>query len=221
MPRSTSNHLITTANSQSPISEEYRMLRTNIQFSSLDDQMQVIMIVSAEAGEGRTTTIGNLAVTYAQEGKRVLLIDTDLRRPSLHDLFHLRNVDGLTNVLANKQTWSEVIKDTDVEHLQLMTAGPIPPNPSDMLGSRRLRDLIAELREVYDVILVDSPPLLAATDGFILSSVCDGVVLVVNAGKAKKENVKKAKASLEKVKARILGVVLNNATRYDAYTASL
>jgi capsular exopolysaccharide synthesis family protein len=198
------------ANPKSTSSEAYRKLRTNIQFSSIDSQIQTIMIASALSGEGKTTTIGNLAVTYAQEGKKVLLMDTDLRKPAVHRMFNVPNHVGLTSVLSSQYKVTEVLRETGVEGLHVLSSGPIPPNPSEMIGSRKMTALLEDLKEEYDVILFDTPPVLAVTDALIISSLCDGVILVVSAGKAKKDLVKKAKAHLEHVNARILGAVLNN-----------
>ncbi|GMK41176.1 protein-tyrosine kinase [Paenibacillus sp. CCS19] len=212
--QSSENHLVTQVNPKSPISESYRVLRTNIQFSAIDDHsVQVLMVASAKSGEGKTTTVSNLAVTYAQEGKKVLLIDGDLRKPSLHQLFQQTNRVGLTSLLCGQQLLQEVIRDTNVDNLSLITSGPIPPNPSEILGSQRMVALLAELRETYDVILFDTPPVLAVTDSAIISSYCDGVILVVHAGKVKKGLVAKAKSNLDHVKAKLLGVVLNNNSR--------
>ncbi|MFE6075303.1 CpsD/CapB family tyrosine-protein kinase [Paenibacillus sp. NPDC057886] len=212
MPRLTNDKgsLVTMANPKSTSSEAYRKLRTNIQFSSIDSQIQTIMIASALSGEGKTTTIGNLAVTYAQEGKKVLLMDTDLRKPAVHRMFNVPNHVGLTSVLSSQYKVTEVLRETGVEGLHVLSSGPIPPNPSEMIGSRKMTALLQDLKEEYDVILFDTPPVLAVTDALIISSLCDGVILVVSAGKAKKDLVKKAKAHLEHVNARILGAVLNN-----------
>ncbi|MGQ8870914.1 CpsD/CapB family tyrosine-protein kinase [Paenibacillus sp. TSA_86.1] len=207
---SENNSLVTYFNSKSHISEGYRKLRTNIQFSSIDNHIHKIMIASAESGEGKTTTISNLAVTYAQEGKKVLLIDADLRNPSLHRVFSVPNHVGLSSVLSNQYAMEEVLRDSYIDNLQLFTSGPIPPNPSEMIGSNRMKSLMERLENQYDVIMFDTPPVLSVTDALIVSSLCDGVLLVVNAGKVKKELVKKTKAHLEHVNARILGVILNN-----------
>lgn len=202
--------LVTMANPRSTSSEAYRKLRTNIQFSSIDSQIQTIMIASASSGEGKTTTVGNLAVTYAQEGKKVLVMDTDLRKPAVHLMFNVPNHVGLTSVLSSQYKVTEVLRETGVEGLHVLSSGPIPPNPSEMIGSRKMTALLEGLKEEYDVILFDTPPVLTVTDALIISSLCDGVILVVNAGKVKKDLVKKAKAHLEHVNARILGAVLNN-----------
>ncbi|WP_342554635.1 CpsD/CapB family tyrosine-protein kinase [Paenibacillus sp. FSL R7-0652] len=203
-------NLVTVANPKSVSSEAYRKLRTNIQFSSIDSQIRTIMIASAVSGEGKTTTIGNLAVAYAQEGKKVLLMDTDLRKPALHRMFNVPNHIGLTSVLSSQYQVTEVLRETVVEGLHVLTSGPIPPNPSEMIGSRKMLALLEDLKEEYDVILFDTPPVLTVTDALIISSLCDGVILVVSAGKVKKDLVKKAKGYLEHVNARILGAALNN-----------
>lgn len=212
MPRQTNDKgsLITMANPQSNSSEAYRKLRTNIQFSSIDSQIRTIMIASAVSGEGKTTTIGNLAVAYAQEGKKVLLMDTDLRKPAIHRMFNVPNHIGLTSVLSSQYKVTEVLRETGVEGLHVLTSGPVPPNPSEMIGSRKMHALLEDLKEEYDVILFDTPPVLAVSDALIISSLADGVILVVSAGKVKKDLVKKAKAHLEHVNARILGAALNN-----------
>ncbi|PQP82925.1 capsular biosynthesis protein [Paenibacillus sp. PCH8] len=204
------NSLVTYFNSKSQISEGYRKLRTNIQFSSIDSHIKKIMVASAESGEGKTTTISNLAVTYAQEGKKVLLIDADLRNPSLHKVFSVPNHIGLSSVMSNQYSVHEVLRESYIDNLQLFTSGPIPPNPSEMIGSNRMKKMIEELEDQYDVIMFDTPPVLAVTDALIVSSLCDGVLLVVNSGKVKKELVRKTKAALEHVNARILGAILNN-----------
>ncbi|MBJ6360267.1 CpsD/CapB family tyrosine-protein kinase [Paenibacillus sp. GCM10012307] len=203
-------NLVTLTNPKSPISEAYRTLRTNIQYSAIDTPIQVVMVVSTQMDEGKTTTITNLAIAYAQEGKRVLLIDADMRKPSIHHVFSLTNRVGLSSILSNQFNVQDVISDTTVDNLSIISAGPIPPNPSEMLGSQKLKVLVAEMREYFDMILFDTPPIMAVTDSLILSALCDGVVLVVQAGKVKKDLVKKTKASLQHVNAPILGTVLNN-----------
>ncbi|WP_438351891.1 CpsD/CapB family tyrosine-protein kinase [Paenibacillus sp. FA6] len=212
MPRSIHEkyNLVTSIDPKSPVSEAYRTLRTNILYSAIDEQIRTIMVASAQAGEGKTTTVSNLAVAYAQEGKRVLLIDADFRKPSLHKVFTISNHLGLTSVLSNQTSIQDVVKDTFVENLDVITSGPIPPNPSEMLGSLKMKTILEQMKEQYDVILFDTPPVLAVTDALIVSSLCDGIILVVNSSKVKKELVKKAKANLEHVHSRFLGVVLNN-----------
>ena len=221
MPRSTNNSsLITYYDSKSPISEAYRTLRTNIQFSSFDEPIRVVMVASANPGEGKSTTASNLAVTYAQEGKRVLLIDGDMRKPSVYQVFSVSNRVGLSTVVSGQCRWQDAIQETMIDSLSVLPSGPIPPNPSELLSSQSMKNTLEELKAAYDIIIFDTPPVLAVTDSLIISSLCQGVLLVVQAGKVKSDMVRKAKANLEHVHARILGVVLNNmkSKKGDKYT---
>ncbi|SEN61083.1 CpsD/CapB family tyrosine-protein kinase [Paenibacillus sp. OV219] len=202
--------LISLVEPKSPISEAYRSLRTNIDFSSVDDKVQVIMVTSASPGEGKSTTIANLAVVYAQADRSVVLIDADMRRPTSHHTFRLSNRHGLSSVLSRQCEVEEAVQATDIPNLSIMTSGPVPPNPAEMLASKRMSLLIEQLREQFDVILVDTPPTLAVTDAQIVSTKCDGSLLVLESGKVKRDMVVKAKQQLTQVNARILGVVLNN-----------
>ncbi|MFK7696954.1 CpsD/CapB family tyrosine-protein kinase [Paenibacillus sp. HJGM_3] len=208
--------IIADVNPKSPISEAYRSLRTNIEFSSIDESVKVIMFTSAGPGEGKSTTVSNLAVVYAQSDKHVLVIDADLRKPTMHHTFQKSNRWGLTSLLTGQATVGEVIKETHIDRVDVLTAGPIPPNPSEILSSNRMTRLLEQLKETYDIILVDTPPALAVTDAQIIATKADGVVLVLDSGKVKREMAMKAKASLDYVKARILGVVLNNIDRKHA-----
>lgn len=218
MPTTTRDErrLITIEEPKSPISEAYRVLRTNIQFSSIDQEMRVIAVTSAQPKEGKTTTISNLAVAYAQDGKRVMLIDADLRKPTLHRVFSRSNRKGLTNVLANLGTLEEEMSATDVDNLFLLTSGPQPPNPAEILATKRMSTLLEELRQQFDVVLIDTPPALALTDAQVIATRSDGVLLVLCAGKSKRDLVRKCKANLDHVKANLLGVVLNNQSRKEA-----
>src|SRR5690606_24989200 len=148
----------------------YRTLRTNIEFSSIDASVKVMMLTSAGPGEGKSTTVTNLAVVYAQSDKRVLIIDADLRKPTMHHTFSKTNRSGLTTLLTGQATLTEVIKETHIDKIDILTAGPIPPNPSEMLSSNRMSNVLEELREMYDVILIDAPPALAVTDAQIIST---------------------------------------------------
>lgn len=206
--------LITLTDSKSPVSEAYRSLRTSIDFSSVDERMQVIAVTSAGPGEGKSTTIGNLAIAYAQSERRTLLIDADLRKPTEHHTFNVSNRWGLSSVLSQQSELEEVIqKSSSVPNLSIITSGPIPPNPAEMLASKRMSALIDQLRGQFDIILIDTPPLLAVTDAQVLATKCDGYVLVLDQGKVKRDIAIKAKSNLEKVGARVLGVVLNNVKR--------
>ncbi|MCK9860358.1 CpsD/CapB family tyrosine-protein kinase [Paenibacillus sp. ATY16] len=216
MRRSTSdNRLVVLLNPSSPVAEAYRTLRTNIQYSSVDAPIQLLMAASAQSGEGKSTVISNLAVAYAMEGKRVLLIDTDLRKPTIHRIFAQTNRLGLTNLLTSESTLQEVIKDGGIDNLDIITSGPTPPNPAELLGSHRMKTVLEELKERYDLILFDTPPVLPVTDSLIMSSYCDGVLLVIHAGKVKKAYVRKAKEKLDFVQSRIIGAVFNQMKRQD------
>ncbi|GAA0070288.1 CpsD/CapB family tyrosine-protein kinase [Clostridium sardiniense] len=188
--------------------ESYRVLRTNIQYSSIDKKIKRMLVTSSEPGEGKSTTTGNLALTFSQDEKRVLLIDCDLRKPSIHKKFRISNNIGLSDViLDNSKLDKALIKRND--YLDILPAGKVPPNPSELLGSKALEDLLDELGKKYDVIILDTPPVHAVTDAQILSTKVDGVILVVRAERTKKESVISAKAALDKVNANILGTVLN------------
>lgn len=200
--------LIVDKNPKSPVSEAYRTIRTNIEFSSLDKEMRLILITSSGPQEGKSTTSSNLALAMAQSGKKTLLIDCDLRKPTIHKKFKISNRIGLSNLLADGLKLSDVIfcfgKGMDV-----LTSGTIPPNPSEMLSSKKMKIFLQEASKVYDRIIIDSPPVNAVTDAQILATVTDGVVLVVGSGITEIDMAKRAKELLSKVKANILGVVLN------------
>jgi len=202
--------LITHHDPKNFVSEAFRTLRTNIQFASVDRILKSIMVTSSGPSEGKSTTISNLAIVMAQADKRVLLIDADLRKPTVHHSFRLPNWMGLTSLLVENRSITEVIQTTEVPKLSVLTSGPIPPNPAELLGSNRMRELIRELTDKYDLVLIDAPPVLAVTDSQILSGIIDGVLLVVNAGKTNRDIIVKAKQQLEQVNARIIGTVLNN-----------
>jgi len=206
-------HLIAVSNPKSPISEAYRTLRTNISFSAVDEDLRVIMVTSAGPGEGKSTTVANLAATYAQSDKRTVLIELDLRKPTVHKTFKLSNRLGISHVLTKQASLDEVIQNTDIPNLSAITAGMIPPNPSELVGSKALGAILDQLKEQFDQIIIDTPPVLALTDAQLISTHCDGVVLVAEAGKVKRSALIDAKERLNIVKARIVGVVLNNAKR--------
>lgn len=207
--------LITFSNPRSPVAEAYRQLRTNIQFSSLDRPVRTLLVTSTNPEEGKSTTLANLAITMAQAGLKVILVDCDLRRPSIHELFGLRNGEGLTTMVVGDYGERFPLQESGVENLSILPSGPLPPNPSELLGSNRMTEVINKLKAQADYVLFDSPPIIAVTDAAVLASRVDGVILVIKAGETKRELAQKAKALLEKVNANLLGVVLNN-VRYDA-----
>ena len=197
-------------NPKSSTAEQYRTIRTNIQFSSIDKEIRTIMVTSASPAEGKSTTTANLAVVFAQQGKRVLLVDADLRKPTAHYTFGMNNVFGLTNVLTKQTELNEAIKQSKEDKLDILTSGPIPPNPAELLSSRAMEEFLKKAKELYDVVIFDTPPVLAVTDAQVLANKCDGTVLVVSSGKTEKESAQKTKELLTNAQTKILGVVLNN-----------
>ena len=194
---------------QSLVAEAYRVLRTNLQFSSVDKPLKKIMITSSVPQEGKSLVIGNLAISIASTGKKTLLVDADLRRPKQHKNFLLENHIGLSNLLAENLPLDKVLHTTKVDTLHVITSGPVPPNPAEMLGSDRMYKFIEEVSSIYDTILFDTPPVNSVADASILSPRMDGIILVIEAGSTEREASIIAKQQLEKVNARILGVVLN------------
>jgi capsular exopolysaccharide synthesis family protein len=193
---------------KSIVSEAYRTLRTNIQYSSFDKQIRTIVVTSAEAAEGKSTVSGNLALTFAQNEKKVILIDCDLRKPSVHKNFKISNLIGLSEVLIGKEKLEDVIQKRN-QNLDILTSGKIPPNPSEMLSSSAMTKLIEKLKEIYDIIILDSAPLQAVTDAQVLSTKVDGTIIVVRAQRTNREAVIEAKKLLDKVGAHIIGTVLH------------
>ncbi|MBB6674807.1 CpsD/CapB family tyrosine-protein kinase [Cohnella nanjingensis] len=208
--------IITDRQPKSPVAEAYRTLRTNLQYSGLDEPIRTLMVTSAAPQEGKSTTINNLAVAYAQGDCRVLLLDADMRKPTAHFAFGLSNRFGLSSVLAGQSELLEAVQSTHVHNLSVLTSGATPPNPAEMLASRKMDKLLADLRERYDLILIDTPPVLAVSDAQIVSTKCEGVLLVVKAGELKRGPALRAKEQLSFVGARMLGVVLNQAKGKDA-----
>ncbi len=202
--------LITNLGTKSPISEAYRTLRTNLEFMSPDEPLKTILFTSTGPGEGKSTTATNTAISMAQLGKKVLLIDCDLRKPVQHKMFNLSNMEGLTNALVDYSIdVDKFIQNTIVNNFDILTSGPIPPNPAELLGSQRMSKLLQSVLVKYDLIILDTPPIISVTDAAILTTITDGVILVVGAKIVDRDMLKKAKELLVKVKARILGVVLN------------
>jgi non-specific protein-tyrosine kinase len=209
--------LIALRDPSSPAAEAYRTLRTNIRFSSLDRPLHTLLVTSAAPDEGKSTTLANLAVTMAQSEQRIILVDCDLRRPSLHTLFGLPNEVGLTTLILDQNEGPLPLQATGVAGLSLLASGPIPPRPADILGSRRMEAIIERLRSEADMVLFDTPPVTAVTDAAVLATRVDGVLLVFQAGKTRREPARQTRQILEKVKANIIGVVLNDARLEGGY----
>lgn len=194
---------------KSPIAEAYRTLRTNLGFTSIDQPYRSILISSANPRDGKSTITSNLAVVMAQAGNKVILVDSDLRKPVLHRIFQVENDKGFTNCLMQNLDVEEVAYSDLVENLSVLTSGPIPPNPAEILGSRQTSLFWPSLMEKYDYVLIDAPPILAVTDTSIVSSQVDGVIIVVDSASTRKDLAQQAKKQLVKANATIIGVVLN------------
>ncbi|MCM3729092.1 CpsD/CapB family tyrosine-protein kinase [Neobacillus cucumis] len=212
---SNKRNIITKFDSKSPISEQYRTIRTNIQFSSVDNEVKSLMVTSSGPGEGKSTTVANLAVVFAQQGKKVLLVDADLRKPTVHYTFNQTNTFGLTSVLTRQLTLDKAVADTGEKNLFVLTSGPIPPNPAELLSSKAMEQFYQDALDLFDIVLFDTPPLLAVTDAQILANKCEGTILVVSSGKTEKDQVVKAKELLDSAQSKLLGVVLNNKKMKD------
>ncbi|CEO09898.1 CPSC/CAPB subfamily ATPase [[Clostridium] sordellii] len=202
--------LITKRDPKSPISEAYRTIRTNVEFSNLDKEIKTIVVTSSQQNEGKSTVIANLAVSFAgMEDKKVLVLEGDLRNPTVHRMFNVSNAHGITEILTGQKSFEECVHTTEVKGLYVITCGKIPPNPSEMLASRRMKTFIESLKDYYDYIFIDAPPIGIITDAGIISTYTDGTMLVVASKEVDIDMVKIAKDRLEKVNANILGIVLN------------
>ena len=188
--------------------EAYRSLRSNIEYSSFDDEYRAIVVTSSVPGEGKSTTSGNLALSLAQSGNKVLLVDCDMRKPSIHKKFKISNMSGTAELLLRKESFEDVANFYN-ENLTIITAGKIPPNPSEMLASRAMTAFIKEMKKEFKYIILDTPPLQAVTDAQVLSTKADGVLLVVRAGSTKREMVLNSVDLIKKVHGKIIGTVLN------------
>lgn len=202
--------MIIADNPFSIVSEQFRTIRTNIQFSMIDKDLQTISITSATPSSGKSTIASNLAGAFAAEGTKVLLVDADMRKPTIHKIFSVKNTNGLTTILTDRKLkLSDIIRKSHVDHLDFITCGVIPPNPSELIGSKRMTDLIEQMKENYDLIIFDNPPLLAVTDAQIMATKVDGTIVVVPKGEVSKDELDKAADLLNNVKANVLGTVLN------------
>jgi len=203
------NELITYKYPKSSMAEAYRTLRTNLGFASMNEPCRSILFTSTSPRDGKSTIVSNLAVVMAQAGNRVLLIDADLRKPMQHNIFEVDNRQGLTNVLLREVEVDKALHNGLVDNLHVLTSGPIPPNPAEILGSERTEQVLQQLLDEYDYVFIDSPPILAVTDASILSTIVDGVVLVLNYAVTRNDLAREAVDQFKKASARIIGVVLN------------
>lgn len=209
-------NLISEQDKKSPFTEAYRTIRTNIQFAAIGKNLKIIMFTSAGNNEGKTTTVGNLASLLAQSGQRVLIIDCDMRNPGQHKIFALPN-NGLSNCLVADNVLESYVQNTTVSGVALLTSGPVAPNSSELLGSANMRSLLQQAREHYDYVLLDAPPVMPVTDAMVLSSLVDGVVLVIPSREISPALGKEVKKRLLQVGANILGVVLNRVEVCHSY----
>lgn len=205
--------LITYDNPSSMISEQFNTIRTNIQFSSVDKKLDSILFTSSAPSEGKSTVSNNVAVSWAKQDEKVILIDADLRRPTIHKTFNVSNQIGLSSYLSGKVPIEKVVQKTMVDNLYVIPSGPVPPNPSELLGSSRVERLFEELLASFDLMIFDAPPVNSVTDAQILATKVDGVILVIPQKIAEKAGVMHAKKALDIVHARILGAIMNRAHR--------
>lgn len=202
--------LITLTRPSSVIAEQFRTIRTNIQFSMVDQDLKTLVVTSAGPGAGKSTISANLAVTFASQGKKVLLIDADMRKPTVHKTFRLPNHDGLTTLLTEKDRQiSDIAHRVPTEGLFIITSGVIPPNPSELLASKRMDKLMTELEKLFDLIIFDMPPVVAVTDAQVMASKVDGTIFVIPKGLTNKDMVLKSKDLLDKVHANVIGAIFN------------
>ena len=202
-------NLVTQNDPKNPGAEAYRVIRTGIQFAQAGKELQTIALTSCTPNEGKSTTIANLAVVLTQAGKSVLLIDCDMRNPTVHKNFNLSNKIGLSNCISMGTALSDAVQKTSIEGLYALTGGVIPPNPSELLGSERMKNLLQRAKEQYDYVLIDTPPVMPVTDALIVSRFVDGMILVIASAEVKVEMARDVKNQLVNAGANILGVVLN------------
>ncbi|SFC10912.1 capsular exopolysaccharide family [Alkalibacterium subtropicum] len=215
----TSPGLVTLNKPMSHISEQFRTIRTNIQFSMIDDTLKSIVVTSANSDAGKSTLAANLASTFASEEKRVLLVDADLRKPTVHKIFSVRNTEGLTTLLTDREAeLDDLVVRTRSAGLYVLSSGAIPPNPAEMLGSNRMKEVEKEMMAAFDLVIFDMPPVLVVTDAQVMASRADGVLFVIPKGQEHKDSILKAKDLLDKVQANVLGAVLNKVEDTDTYT---
>lgn len=203
-------NLVTQNDPKNPGAEAYRVIRTGIQFAQAGKELQTIALTSCTPNEGKSTTIANLAVVLTQAGKSVLLIDCDMRNPTVHKNFNLSNKVGLSSCISMGTALSDAVQKTSIEGLYALTGGVIPPNPSELLGSEQMKNVLQRAKEQYDYVLIDTPPVMPVTDALIVGRFVDGMILVIASAEIKVEMARDVKNQLVNAGANILGVVLNN-----------
>lgn len=209
--------LITLTNPTSPVAEAYRSLRTNLLFSSVEKPVRAFVMTSTANADDKSKAIANLAVTFAQAGHKTVLVDADLRQPAQHTIWNLSNEQGLSSMMVNDaQLANPPLIKTEIDNLSVLTSGTVPANPADLLSSQRMDEIIGLLKARVNYILIDCPPVLAATDAALLGAKTDGVVLVVKASKTRRDHVTRAHQALERVHVRVIGTVLTNSREKQA-----
>jgi non-specific protein-tyrosine kinase len=210
-----SRRLVMLQNTPSPAVEAYRALRTNLQFASVDRPLRQILVTSAQPEEGKSLTAANLSASLARAGKKVILVDADLHRPTQHRLFKLFNNVGVTTALLNDEIdYESLLQQTTLPELSVLTSGPLPPNPAELLGSKRMQEVLSALTQYADIVVIDSPPVTAVVDAVILSTQIDGVLMVMRADKSSRDAIKRALNALQQVNAHLLGAVLNGVSEH-------
>jgi protein-tyrosine kinase len=214
--------LVVLEDSRSFPAEAYRVLRTNLHYANPDAPLKRVLVTSTAPGEGKSTTLANLAVTLGQTERSILVVDADLRRPVLHEMFRLKATPGLTSYLAGDALLEAVVSKTHIPNVSVTPSGPVPPNPAELLASRRMREFLETVSERYDITLFDSPPVLAVTDACTLASMMDGVLFVVGSGKIPQAAMRRARDHIVAAQGKILGVVVNqfDARAVDGYSRS-
>lgn len=211
------SRLMCELNPRSHVAEAFRILRTNLQFSTLDHSQKVLQVTSPGPAEGKSTVTSNLGIVMSQTGAKVIIVDCDLRWPDQHRFFNLPNEMGLTDVLMGSVELNKVLKGSGRANLKVVTCGYLPPNPSELLGFEKTREVLAQLSGMADIVLIDSPPILTVADATIISSIVDGCIIVIKSAKTKLDDVRHAKERLDKANARIIGTVLNSVDGANGY----
>ena len=202
-------NLVTQNDPKNPAAEAYRVIRTSVQFAQAGKELKTIAITSCTPNEGKSMTIANLAIVLTQAGKSVLIMDCDMRNPTVHKNFNLSNKVGLSSCISMGTAVADAVQETAIEGLDALTAGVIPPNPSELLGSERMQNILQRAKEEYDYVLIDTPPVMPVTDSLVLGRMVDGLILVIDSGEVKVEMAREVKNQLVHAGANILGVVLN------------
>ncbi|MEG2292881.1 MAG: CpsD/CapB family tyrosine-protein kinase [Carnobacterium sp.] len=202
--------LVVSVEPKSTISEQFRSIRTSIEFASVNTDMKILVITSSEQNSGKSLVSSNLALTFAQKGKKTLLIDGDLRNPSIKNYFYLPKGRGLSSLIRGKTSIDDAIYSTNEKNLYILPPGFIVPNPADVLGSKNMGELLGKLSQLFDQIIIDTPPILVATDAAVVSTFADGILLVVRSGKTKKESAKKGLRLMHQSLTPIIGIILND-----------